>query len=121
MRIAIMTKNGKIAPMDEGENAMILDNDLESKVIDLGEYEDHPGLQKMMDLLRKEPTVDVIITERCGPPCIRLAANKGKKIYFYSGESQDAVSKLLEGKLKEATEDDAMRTHGMHRHEHHHH
>lgn len=53
MRIAIVTKNGKIAPMDEGENAKIFEDRLESKIIELDKFVDHPGLQKIMDLLKK--------------------------------------------------------------------
>jgi len=65
--------------------------------------------------LKKISSIDAIITERCGPPCIRLASSSCKKIYFYSGDIQDVFMKLLEGELKPATEDDALKFHGMHR------
>lgn len=121
MRIAIVSKNGKIAPMDEGENARIFEDSLESKIIELDRFEEYPGLQKIMDLLKKDSSIDAIITERCGPPCITLASSRGKKIYFYSGDIQDVFMKLLEGELKPATEDDALKFHGMHRNKQHHH
>lgn len=105
MRIAIVSKNGKVAPMDEGENAKIFEDGLESKIIELDRFEEHPGLQKIMDLLKKDSSIDAIITERCGPPCIRLASSRGKKIYFYSGDIHDVYIKLQEGELKPATED----------------
>ena len=43
----------KLPPMDEGENAKIFEDRLESKIIELDKFVDHPGLQKIMDLLKK--------------------------------------------------------------------
>jgi len=80
-----------------------------------------PGYKKSWTSLKKDSSIDAIITERCGPPCITLASSRGKKIYFYSGDIQDVFMKLLEGELKPATEDDALKFHGMHRNKQHHH
>jgi len=71
--------------------------------------------------LKKDSSIDAIITERCGPPCIRLASSRGKKYTFIQEISRMVFMKLLEGELKPATEDDALKFHGMHRNKQHHH
>lgn len=119
MRIAVVSSDGKVNAMDDGSYAIILDAEKQIGSIKLGEYEEHPGLQKMMEIIRNEPDIDAIITSSCGPPCFSLAKNKGKTIYFFNGNIEEMVEELKNGNLKPVSEEEVMRVHSRHRHAHH--
>ncbi len=118
MRVAIVSKNGRVSEMDEGNIAEIFNDENRVGSIKLNEYDNHPGLQKMVEILRGDAEVDAIITKMCGPPCVRLAEGKGKKVYFFDGNLTDAIKMVLAGQLAPVSEEDAMKAHGAHRHHH---
>lgn len=113
MRIAFAVKNKEISSMDDAQEAIIFEDGRMTESFNLDNREDHPGIYKMMQIIRKK--VGAVVTQRCGPPGFRLTESHNMKIFMINGNIETIVKGIEEGSIFPSKAEDAARGH----HDHH--
>ncbi len=115
MRIAFTVKDDAITNMHDADKAIIFDNGKIERNIDLATAQQHPALNKLMQIFPLK--VDGVVTERVGQPGVRLAENYSVNVYLTTGDFSAVIRGIENNSILPVRPGDA--PHHCHDREHH--